>query len=101
MPEGKENIMDQCPEQGCFLLRKFMEEVKGDMAVLRKHDNTLARIDERLRHGDNIMNELNKFLQGNGRPGILERLTRIEGKQKIMWALFFLFAGAIVTEFFK
>lgn len=45
----------------------------------------LARIDERLGHIQGALDRDFLALHGNGHPGILERLTKLEEAQKSTW----------------
>jgi len=57
--------------------------------------------EERLKAIDDEIKCLKKKLDGNGRPGILERLSRLETKVSIIMWLNVIMAGTLVTGLMK
>lgn len=43
------------------------------------------------------IHEIKKALLGNGQPGLLQRVTKLEGTSKVMWGIFGAIGVGIIT----
>lgn len=77
---------------------------KFETAIQESH-NTQSRIEQKLEHGNKEFKELNGYIKGNGQPGMIERLTRVETKYTMLWLLcsgaVLAAVGAMVAQLIK
>ena len=56
-----------------------------------------ARLEERLAGLSGDISRVCKALEGNGQPGALQRLTKVEGATKVLWGVVSTIGAGIVT----
>lgn len=79
-----------------------MNSLSKDMKQLKEtndsHTIQLTRIEQELKYGNKEFADLNRYIEGNGQPGMIDRLSRVEGKFIMIWSVLVLIIIAIITS---
>jgi hypothetical protein len=92
--EGGKKI---CPImlRGCERILKLERKMEKFDNAVQENREINARIEQKLEHGNKEFKTLNQYLIGNGQPGIIDRLTRVETSHKLLLTLC---TGAVITS---
>lgn len=71
-----------------------MEKIEDEIVEMKV---MLARIEERLVKIQDDLDRDFKTLYGNGKPGVLERITKLEERQSSVWATIKSLGGFILS----
>jgi hypothetical protein len=66
-------------------------------ARLSRLEEGQARLDERLASLSGDLGEIKRALAGNGQPGALQRLTKVESTTKVLWGVVSTLGAGLVT----
>jgi hypothetical protein len=94
--EGGKQKEAFCPLQikGCERIHKQEKKMDKLETAIQESRDANGRIEHQLEHGNKEFAELNQYIKGNGQPGMIERLTRVETKYTMLWMLC---AGAVLA----
>ena len=96
-----------CPlqQKGCERVKRMEKIAEQNSTKIDKHNSLLVRIDEKLDQGTEKFDALKKYIEGNGQPGMLDRLTRIETKYILIFTVMVLALGgtfaAVIASLMK
>ena len=99
MPGGEDKKLDYCPLQtkGCDKINQVTSDMSEAKDELKKQGERQIRMDEKIDNMGNNLYEIKVALKGNGREGLCDRVTRVEGKTKFNMWFSLLIIGGIVT----
>lgn len=66
-------------------------------ARLSRLEEGQARLDEKLSNLNDNVSRIIKSLEGNGQPGALQRLTKVESTTKVLWGVVSTLGAGLVT----
>ena len=95
----KQLVDGYCPlhVKGCERVLKMEKALAEQKKEMSERNTWEGRIEEKLDHGSEKFDTLNKFIEGNGQPGVVTRLTQVETKFWLMWTVMVLSIGGTVT----
>ena len=100
MPDGETGKLEYCPLQakGCDKVNNVENDMKEVKTELINQSKTISRIDLSTSGMNTTLKDIKKHLIGNGREGLFDRVTRVEGKTKFtMWFCLLIIAGIILA----
>ena len=99
MPGGEDKKLDYCPLQakGCDKINQVTSDMSEAKEELKEQGKTIASMDQKINGIGADVSEIKIALKGNGREGLCDRVTRVEGKSKFNMWFSLLIIGGIVT----
>lgn len=99
MPGGEIKKLEYCSLQakGCDKISQVMKDMGEAKDELKSQGETMVRIDQKITGMSEDIVEIKGYLKGNGREGLCDRVTRVEGKTKFNTWFALLIIGGIVT----
>lgn len=100
MPEEeKRKSIEFCPLQreGCDRINQVTSDMTEAKEELKEQGKTIASMDQKINGIVSNISDIKIALKGNGREGLCDRVTRVEGKTKFNMWFSLLIIGGIVT----